>query len=77
LIKREGPFHELSNHIDNCFKITHPFKNSKDILESLKEKELSLENEKQSLLSVINVFSFEKVCFNGKYSFLFYKHLLI
>lgn len=60
----EGPFHELSNHIDNCFKITHPFKNSKDILESLKEKEISLENEKQSLLSVINVFSFEKVCFN-------------
>ena len=65
----EGPFHELTNHVDNCFKITHPFKNSKDILESLKEKEISLENEKQSLLSVINVFSFEKVSFNGIYSY--------
>ena len=61
----EGPFHELSCHVDNCFKITHPKKDSQDILEALKDKEMVLEAEKQSLLSVINVFSYEKVCFNG------------
>ena len=61
----EGPFHELEIHIEQCYRITHPNKPTSDIVKLLKDKEVQDESEKQSLLSVIGVFSFEKVCFNG------------
>jgi hypothetical protein len=63
----EGPYHELDNHADQCYKITHPHKNNSEIMQCLKDREILLESDKSSLLSVINVYSFEKVCFNGKF----------
>ncbi len=62
----EGPYHELEHHIQNCYKITHPTKQSDDVIQNIQDKEVQFEVEKQTLLSVINVFSFEKVCFNGQ-----------
>lgn len=65
-----GPFHELENHVEECYRITHPHKNCSEINQSMKDRELQLDIEKQQIMSVINVFSLEKVCFNGKLNYL-------
>lgn len=57
----EGPFHELETHIDQC---AHPNKPAKEIMPFLKEKDSKHEEERQSLLQLVNLLSFEKICFN-------------
>lgn len=57
----EGPFHELSEHCEIC---AHPNRPCREIMTFLKNKDASLEEEEHSLSSLVNILSYEKVCFN-------------
>lgn len=59
----EGPYHELDEHSSQC---AHPKKEGREIIHSLKDKDAEADEEQQSMNLLINVLSFEKVCFNGK-----------
>jgi len=59
----EGPYHELSEHSEQC---AHPNRPCRDIIGFLKEKDANVEEEYQSLNTLVNFLSYEKVCFNGK-----------
>jgi len=57
----EGPYHELSEHSEQC---AHPNRPCRDIIGFLKEKDANVEEEYQSLNTLVNFLSYEKVCFN-------------
>jgi hypothetical protein len=57
----EGPYHELETHISQCI---HPNRPSREIIPFLKEKSSEKNEEYQSLMQMVNILSFEKVCFN-------------
>ena len=57
----EGPHHELDAHSQNCM---HQSKTGKDILAYLNAKDAEVEEEQQSIMQLVNILSFEKICFN-------------
>ena len=59
----EGPYHEIEIHGEQC---SHPNKPAKEIMPFLNEKDSQVEEERQSLLQLVNFLSLEKVCFNGE-----------
>ena len=58
----EGPYHELDAHCDICI---HPNRPAKDILGFLREKDAELDEEKQSIMQLVNYLSLEKVYSTG------------
>ena len=59
----EGPYHELEEHRAQC---VHPKKPGSEIISFVNEKDAEAEELQQSYMSLVNLFSFEKICFNGK-----------
>lgn len=57
----EGPFHELKEHDDNC---GHPNRPCREIIDFLQVKDSAYEEEEHALSSLVNMLSYEKICFN-------------
>ena len=57
----EGPYHELYEHSEQC---SHPNRPCREILGFLKRKDAEVEEEEHALSSLVNMLSYEKVCFN-------------
>jgi hypothetical protein len=58
----EGPYHELSYHSEQC---GHPNKESRQIINFLKERDAKFQEEQQSLMSFIGLLSYEKMSYHG------------
>lgn len=57
----EGPYHEIDTHAEQC---QHPGKPAKEIIGFLNERDGQAQEEQHAMLQLVNLLSFEKVCFN-------------
>ena len=65
----EGPFHEVESHSNQC---AHPSKPCIEILSFLMKKDAELDEEQQSLGTIVNMLNNEKISFNGRIFLLFH-----